>query len=87
MHPLATQIIRTLVPYLIGALLAWLATMGVVLPVELAAALDAALTALLGSLYYVVVALLERYVAPQWGWLLGVARTPEYAAAGKHREE
>jgi hypothetical protein len=32
--------------------------------------------------YYAVVRLLERYVSPRFGWLLGLASAPSYSRAG-----
>jgi hypothetical protein len=39
-----------------------------------------ALTALFGSVYYAVFRLAEQHLGKSWGWLLGLARPPQYKA-------
>ncbi len=71
-------VIRTVVPIIVGHILAFLVSIGVSLPPDVGATLTLSLGTLLASLYYVGVAWLER----KWswfGWLLGVARNPVYA--------
>ncbi len=70
------SIARTLVPAIVGQMLGlWGATD---LPVD--DRLEPALTVFLGLVltgtYYAGVRVLETYVAPRVGWLLGLARTP-----------
>lgn len=77
MNDLVTSIIRTIVPSVVGAVLAFLAARGIELDAQAAANLTGFLTALLGSLYYVVVRLIERK-HPKAGVLLGKAKQPEY---------
>jgi hypothetical protein len=73
-------LVRTVVPIVAGWLLAQLAAIGIHLPADIEPQLISALTALFGGLYYAAVAWLERKY--KWfGWLLGVARNPEYAPA------
>lgn len=72
---------RTVVPVLVGTLVAWLAHAG--LNIDSAAA-TAWLTGAFGSVYYTLFRLLEAHVSPAWGWLLGLARPPQYPSAAKH---
>lgn len=70
-----TSAIRTLVPYLIGLVVAWAVTLGV--PESLRATLTAVLTFAVGSGYYLAVRALERKWA--WlGWFLGKPTPPVY---------
>jgi hypothetical protein len=72
-------LVRTVVPIVVGWLLAQLAAIGIHLPGDVEPQLISGLTALFGSLYYAAVAWLERKY--KWfGWLLGIARNPEYRA-------
>lgn len=70
---------RTVVPLIVGALVAWLAHAGI--GVDSAAA-TAWLTGAFSAGYYALFRLLEAHVSPAWGWLLGLARPPAYAKAG-----
>jgi hypothetical protein len=68
------SIIRTFVPLLVGLLgqvSGWLGWT----PDEVAQVAGL----LVAGLYYLGVRLLEQYVAPRWGWLLGLPRAPQYA--------
>ena len=69
--------IRTFVPIIVGALVAWLLTMGIELDADTQAGLVVALTGGLQALYYFVVRLLEKKW-PKVGVLLGVASKPVY---------
>lgn len=69
---------RTVVPVIVGTLAAWLAHAGI--GVDSAAA-TAWLTAAFSGAYYAVFRVLEAHVSPAWGWLLGLARPPQYPAA------
>lgn len=76
------QLIRTIVPFVVGWFLAQLAAAGLNLDPDAGRQLTEALTLLLGGLYYAAVAWLERRY--KWfGWLLGIARRPDYEP-GKH---
>ncbi len=76
------QLIRTVVPFLVAWLIAQLARLGLQLPAGTGEELTASLVLVAGALYYAAVAWLERKY--KWfGWLLGIARRPDYAA-GKH---
>lgn len=72
-----TSLIRTVVPYLIGLVLAYLGTNGIHLSAEQIASLSATLALAIGTLYYLVVRALE-HKWPKLGWLLGAPSTPTY---------
>lgn len=77
MGDLVTSIIRTVVPAIVGAVLAGLSNIGVELDAAAAANLAAFLTALFGGLYYVVIRVIESRW-PKAGILLGSTKKPEY---------
>jgi hypothetical protein len=66
---------RTVVPLLVGTVAAWLAHAGI--GVDSAAAV-AWLTAAFSSAYYALFRVLEAHVSARFGWLLGLARPPQY---------
>ena len=72
-----TSLVRTYVPIIVGALVAWLATFGLAIDAEATAGLIVFLTAALQGLYYIAVRLLERKF-PQIGVLLGSTQKPVY---------
>lgn len=74
-----TSVIRTLVPVVVGSILAGLASIGLDLPEGLVTEVVATVII---TLYYAAVRLLETHVSPAWGWLLGVAKVPQYDALG-----
>jgi hypothetical protein len=75
-----TSYIRTAVPFIIGAIVAWLTKKGVHVSDASVASATALLTFVFGMVYYVVVRWLEvRY--PKLGVLLGVPSKPTYAPA------
>lgn len=82
MKTLFDSAVRTVVPIVVGAVIAWTVTQGIPLDDQFELALTLALTALFQGAYYFVVRLLEEYVAPKFGWLLGLARQPLYAKRG-----
>lgn len=71
------SLIRTYVPIAVGAVVAWLVTLGVEVDVNTQAGLVVALTGVLQAVYYTVVRLLEKKF-PKVGVLLGSATTPTY---------
>ncbi len=74
---LPPSIIRTLVPWIVAWLVSWL-------PAEIGltdAQLSTAVTLAIGAVYYVAVRLLEVYVWPRLGVLLGSRAAPVY---GRH---
>lgn len=77
MQNLYTSIIRTTIPYIVGAIGTFLVNLGVDFSPELQFQLGSLLTFAFGTLYYVIV----RYIArkhPKLEWLLGVPVKPEY---------
>lgn len=70
------SIVRTLVPIIVGSVTAWLVGIGFPAGEEFEGLLTAVLTLAFGGLYYTVVRLLETYVTPKFGWLLGLAKAP-----------
>lgn len=77
MNNFITSQIRTYTPMVVGALLAWLTSLGFTLDDGFATALAVVLTTLFSGLYYFVARLLEREW-PQLGWLLGSPQQPVY---------
>lgn len=75
---LLPSFIRTLVPYIVGAIVSFLATKGVNVPEDQQAEVIATLTVVLGQLYYIVVRWLETRINPRLGILLGKASAPTY---------
>jgi hypothetical protein len=66
---------RTILPVIVGTLVAWLAHAGIGID-------SAAATLWLGgafsSAYYALFRILEAHVSAKWGWLPGLARPPAY---------
>ena len=71
-----TSIVRTLVPIVVGWVAAFLVSVGIEPDAQLLDTLGAFLSALFAALYYIVARLLEMYVTPKFGWLLGSAKSP-----------
>lgn len=72
--------IRTGVAALVGLLVAFLISQGLEIPEELQAQLIGVLVVLATAAYNAGVIWLERNVSPLFGLLLGIPRTPAYAA-------
>jgi len=70
------SIVRTLVPIIVGAVIAFAVAHGITLDDQFESLLTAALTLGFSGVYYIVIRLLETYVTPKLGWLLGLAKTP-----------
>lgn len=83
MKALFDSLVRTVVPYLVGGVLTLLLGLGIKADGELKSTLTAALTLLFGTIYYAVVRVLETHVAPKFGWLLGLAKTPVYVGVAE----
>lgn len=77
MTNLFTSLIRTYVPIIVGAVVAYLATIGLELDADSQAGLIVALTGALQGAYYLVARLLERKF-PAAGALLGSTQKPVY---------
>ena len=77
MNDFVTGLIRTYVPIIVGAVVAWLLTLGIDLDAETQAGLVIALTGVLQAAYYTLI----RLVAKKFPWvesLLGSSKKPEY---------
>jgi hypothetical protein len=70
------SIVRTLTPLIVGSVLGWFVTTGITLDDRFEGLLTLVISGLLTGTYYVAVRLLETYVTPKFGWLLGLAKTP-----------
>lgn len=81
MRALFDSIVRTLTPIIVGAVVGWITTAGITLDSEFQAALTVVVSGVFSGLYYVAARLLETYVTPKFGWLLGLAKAPEYTAS------
>lgn len=77
MNDLVVSLIRTYVPMVVGAVVAWLVTQGINVDQSAVEGVVAFLTAVFSGLYYVVVRLLEQRW-PKLGWLLGQAKELKY---------
>lgn len=88
MSDLIVSYIRTGVPVVVGAVVAWLITLGVELDAETQAALITGLTGVCIAAYYAAVRALERRW-PKVGVLLGKKSEPSYADTyvGEHKRE
>lgn len=73
-----TSVIRTGVPYVIGAVVAWLANKNVHVSDAQVASATAFVAFGIGTGYYMVVRVLETKY-PKLGWLLGVPSQPTYS--------
>lgn len=73
--------IRTIVPILVGSLIAFLATKNVKLDSQTTDALVVFLTGATSTLYYFIARLFERYFSPKFGVLLGYVKSPAYDGA------
>ena len=72
--------IRTFVPVIVGALVAWLQPLGIQIDTVAAASIA---TAVFTAVYYTAARLLEKHF-PKAGWLLGAPRQPVYAEEVTH---
>lgn len=74
--------VRTIVPVIVGAVLAWFAGAGITVDPDMQGALTTGLSAGFTALYYLIARLAETYISPKLGWLLGAAKAPvEYGDA------
>jgi hypothetical protein len=78
---LAKSYVRVIVPVVVGTVVGFALKHGFDLH-----AYSGAVTAVVTVVYYAVVRLLERYVTPKFGWLLGLAQQPVYAKAKQRRD-
>lgn len=79
MKDLWSSLVRTYVPIIVGALAAWLLTLGVTLDTDSQAGIIVGLTGIMQGIYYSIVRLIEKKY-PKFGLLLGKEGTPSYEA-------
>lgn len=73
------SIIRTFVPVLVGQIMTWSATQGILdNDGSISALLITTLTLFFTTAYYTIVRLCEVYLSPKFGWLIGYAKRPVY---------
>ncbi len=77
MNNTVISVIRTVVPSIVGAVLAFLAGQDIAVTPEFAAQLTGVLTVLFTGAYYLIGRALEK-INPKFGLLLGYAKQPEY---------
>lgn len=82
MKNLFDSLVRTYVPIIVGTILGFLVSKGVEVSPDLEVALTATLTSVFSVIWYTGARLLEVYVAPKFGWLLGKASEPTYNGEG-----
>jgi prepilin-type N-terminal cleavage/methylation domain-containing protein len=75
---LAKSYVRTVVPVVVGAIVAWALHHGHDIH-----GYESLVTAVVTALYYGAARLLEHYVSPQFGWLLGSVGSPAYTTPAK----
>ena len=85
-HVLWQSILRTIIPVAVGGILGWFASAGIEADPELGSALVAAFTAAGTAIYYVIARVLEVHVSPKFGWLLGLAKSPDGYSEGQPPE-
>lgn len=78
MKALWDSIVRTVTPIIVGMVLGWIATLGITLDEQFEPALTLVIGGAFAAIYHIAVRLLETYVTPKFGWLLGLAKQPDY---------
>lgn len=73
---LLTSIVRTVTPAIVGFVVSWFTSRGIEVDPELQTNIALVIALIATAVYYVVVRLLETYVTPKLGWLLGFAKAP-----------
>jgi hypothetical protein len=76
------SLVRTVTPIIVGAVLGWFASQGIAVDPAFEPSLIAGITAASSAIYYAVARVLEVHVSPKFGWLLGLAKTPDYSGSG-----
>lgn len=77
------SIIRTFVPVLVGQIITWLATQGILDSTgEISGLLITVFTLVFTTAYYALARYLETFVSAKFGWLLGYAKRPVYTKTG-----
>lgn len=76
LQALWASVVRTVTPAIVGAITSALVAANLTISEDLEATLSAALFAIFTSIYYIIVRVLETYVAPRFGWLLLLPKSP-----------
>lgn len=84
--PSAPSIVRTLVPVAVGQVVAYVATLGIVVPGDVETALTVVLGFIATAVWYTVVRWLEQKF-PKVGVLLGWAAVPSDYTPAKDRQD
>lgn len=87
MKTLFDSLVRTYVPWLAGVIITFLVSLGVPLDPEVQPALLALLMLAASAAYYWIARLLETHVSPKFGWMLGLAKQPDYFKRVKVTED
>ncbi len=80
MDQIGTSLVRTVSPLCAGALIAWAVRQGVTVDESVRQPLTEVLTLAFSAGWYLGARLLETWVSPRFGWLLGSPRQPSYTA-------
>lgn len=80
MHPIAASLIRTMVPWLVGYVLAVAAKANLPIPETVATEV---VVFFVTAAYYALARVLETRGRAAWGWLLGLPKSPTYDATAK----
>jgi hypothetical protein len=83
MKDLFDSVVRTMTPIIVGAVLGWVTTLGIDPDPGFAPALTLVVGGAFAVLWHIGVRLLETYVSPRFGWLIGLAKQPVYERAAK----
>jgi hypothetical protein len=78
MKALFDSAVRTFVPIVVGGIITWFVSAGIALDSEFEGLLTNVIFGLATGAYYIGARLLETYVEPRFGWLLGLAKQPVY---------
>lgn len=78
MKDLFDSVVRTFVPWVVGAVIGWFVSRGIELDPSVETSLTMALMGGSSVLYYVVARFLETRVSTRFGWLLGLDKSPSY---------
>lgn len=76
--PLFDSLVRTFVPIIVGLVAALFVTWNIEVDPQFNELLAVSLASFFTFVYYAVARILEVYVKPRFGWLLGLAKAPEY---------
>lgn len=80
-------IARTASPMIAGYVISLFAMAGLELSPEQQVQVSFLVFSAISLLYYVLARVCEEYVSPKFGWLLGVAKTPDYTKTLESNKE